>query len=253
MTSTKNHLNRTSIVDKNGKKTTVYRRPEGKAWATGSMPAAPASRAAVVSSAPTPPKPFTALAGLAHNDLNDTTIPEGADAQWREFFRRAAEGGQFPLDVYEEDGATVTHEWSLNRDGDGGIIHVKRELSTRWDSSAAMERLWESGMSYRGVGEDSFDSFVERSVEGINRNLLQYEFDASRVQHYDEPMLETDDVMEIMRDVGLDPDDPRVVMDADDIWGRIGFKYSVSAEGIDRDDFIAYLSEKNLLNGGDSE
>lgn len=61
MTSTKNHLNATRIVDKNGKKTTVYKKTAGKSWAGGSNPPSRASRAVVVSSAPTP---ATGLSGL---------------------------------------------------------------------------------------------------------------------------------------------------------------------------------------------
>lgn len=253
------------ITDKNGKQTTVYTRPEGKSWATGSKPAAPASRAAVVSSAPTPPKPFTALAGLAHGGIDNTTIPEGEDAQWEAFFRRAHEGEHFPLDSWEDenDGATVTHEWHLNADGDGVVIHVKRELNTRWDASPAMERLWAYGVAgdlhlevvkdefgnEKYIGGGAFESFVEKSVDGINRKLWQYDFDASRVQYYDEAGLETSDVVDIMRAVGLNPDDPRVEIDADDIWNRIGFKNSVTSEQIDREQFIAYLRDKNLYDG----
>lgn len=55
----------TRITDKNGRRTTVHKKPEGKGWATGSAAAAPASRVAVVNSAPTPAAGLSGLAALA--------------------------------------------------------------------------------------------------------------------------------------------------------------------------------------------
>lgn len=72
MSSNRDGLVPTRITDKNGKRTTVHKRPEGKGWKAGSGSAAPTSRAAVVNSAPTPATGLSGLATLADH-IDETT------------------------------------------------------------------------------------------------------------------------------------------------------------------------------------
>lgn len=79
MSASKNNLILGTTTDVHGRTVRRWMSPEdaakaqkmGAGWREGTAAAAPASRAGVVSSPPTPSKPFTALAALASKDTGD--------------------------------------------------------------------------------------------------------------------------------------------------------------------------------------
>lgn len=215
------------------KKRKSIERMRGNGWKTGTAPAAPASRAAVVNSAPTPSKPFSALVALASSSAMSERAEEYLDRVRRAFdpdstdweFKRTS-----PKIVMElSDLAAADREAVLSRSDlpdefclaalNSGDADVQRNLAVN-ESIPFSARA--GRYSYRGHEQARFETLREHYYEE-----LAAESKDSGFEWYTDDQKNT---VHVLTGTDRNPDG----------FGRDGFNdEGIDARGADRDGVMA--------------